>query len=131
MRRSIAIENPAHYLTMNGHEWDETDFLAELARRTGCGLLLDVNNVYVSARNLEYSAAACVDALLANFPVVARLVGEALAGTALHPHPAARWAWFSDLPIFTIWSRNRANGNHDADLARLMSTLLAAGAFSR
>ena len=37
---------------IDGHEWDEIDFLAELARRTGCGLLLDVNNVYVGARNL-------------------------------------------------------------------------------
>ena len=36
----------------DGHEWDEIDFLEELARRTGCRLLLDVNNVYVSARNL-------------------------------------------------------------------------------
>ena len=52
--RRIAIENPSHYLRIDGHEWDEIDFLAELARRTGCGLLLDVNNVHVSARNLGY-----------------------------------------------------------------------------
>jgi uncharacterized protein (UPF0276 family) len=60
--RRIAIENPAHYLRIDGHAWDETDFLAELARRTGCGLLLDVNNVYVGAHNLGYSAAAYLDA---------------------------------------------------------------------
>ena len=61
-RRRIAIENPSHYLHIDGHAWDEIDFLAELARRTGCGLLLDVNNVYVGARNLGYSAEAYVDA---------------------------------------------------------------------
>jgi len=62
LRRRIAIENPSHYLKIDGHAWDEIAFLAELARRTGCGLLLDVNNVYVSARNLSYSAEDYVDA---------------------------------------------------------------------
>ena len=52
LRRPIAIENPAHYLRLDGHAWDEVEFLAELARRTGCQLLLDVNNVAVSAHNL-------------------------------------------------------------------------------
>jgi len=47
---------------------------------------------------------------------VARLAPEALAGTVLHPHPAARWAWFADAPIYTIWSRNRADGAPGADL---------------
>ena len=61
LHRRIAIENPSHYLKIDGHNWDEIDFLAELARRTGCGLLLDVNNVYVSARNLGYSAEDYVD----------------------------------------------------------------------
>ena len=59
--RRIAIENPSHYLRIDGHAWDEIDFLAELARRTGCGLLLDVNNVYVGARNLGYSAEDYLD----------------------------------------------------------------------
>ncbi|MCU0897260.1 MAG: DUF692 domain-containing protein [Burkholderiales bacterium] len=60
--RRIAIENPSHYLRLDGHEFDEIDFLSELARRTGCGLLLDVNNVFVSARNLGYSPEAYIDA---------------------------------------------------------------------
>jgi uncharacterized protein (UPF0276 family) len=58
---TIAIENPSHYLRFDGHEWDEIDFLTELARRTGCTLLLDIHNVHVSARNLGYSAAAWLD----------------------------------------------------------------------
>ena len=61
LRRPIAIENPSHYLAIDGHEWDEIDFLEALARRTGCRLLLDVNNVFVSARNLGLSAEAYLD----------------------------------------------------------------------
>jgi uncharacterized protein (UPF0276 family) len=81
LRRSIAIENPSHYLHIEGHEWDEIEFLAELARRTGCGLLLDVNNVHVGARNLGYSAASYVD----RFP--AHPVAEIhLAGHTPDPH---------------------------------------------
>jgi uncharacterized protein (UPF0276 family) len=52
LRRTIAIENPTHYLPLPGHDWSEPDFLAELVRRTGCSLLLDVNNLYLSAHNL-------------------------------------------------------------------------------
>lgn len=59
--RQIAVENPSHYLRIDGHEWDEIDFLAELARRSGCGLLLDINNVYVSAHNLDLDPLAYVD----------------------------------------------------------------------
>jgi uncharacterized protein (UPF0276 family) len=61
LRRPIAIENPSHYVHIDGHDFGEIDFLAELARRTGCGLLLDVNNVYVSARNLGFTAEAYID----------------------------------------------------------------------
>lgn len=55
--RCIAIENPSHYLRLDGHDRDEIDFLGELVRRTDCTLLLDVNNVHVSAHNLGFSAA--------------------------------------------------------------------------
>lgn len=48
--------------------------------------------------------------------VVNRLSPEALSRAILHPHPAARWAWFADGPIYTIWSRNRADASPDADL---------------
>lgn len=67
LRQTIALENPAHYLHLDGHEYDEIDFLDELARRTGCALLLDVNNVFVSARNLGTSAETYLDA----FPAAA------------------------------------------------------------
>lgn len=61
--RTILVENPSLYLPLTGHELDETDFLIELTRRTGCGLLVDVNNVFVSASNLGYAPEAYLDAL--------------------------------------------------------------------
>lgn len=61
LARPIAIENPSHYLRLDGHAWDEVDFLVELTRRTGCTLLLDVNNVHVSAHNLGYDARAWLE----------------------------------------------------------------------
>src|SRR5262245_8316496 len=48
--------------------------------------------------------------------VIAPLTTEAVAGTRLRPHPAARWAWFDGWPIYTIWSRNRAESVPDADV---------------
>ena len=65
--RVIAIENPSHYIRIDGHEWDEIPFLHEITQRTGCGLLLDVNNVYIGARNLGFDAHAYIDA----FPAAA------------------------------------------------------------
>jgi len=61
--RTILIENPSLYLRLDGHELSETDFLIELTRSTGCGLLVDVNNVYVSARNMGFDAEAWLDAI--------------------------------------------------------------------
>jgi uncharacterized protein (UPF0276 family) len=49
--RTILIENVSSYLRFAGDAMSEAEFLAELARRTGCGVLLDVNNLYVNARN--------------------------------------------------------------------------------
>jgi uncharacterized protein len=77
LRRPILIENPATYLRFSGDFLSETQFLAELCARTGCGLLLDVNNVFVSAVNHRFDARKYLDA----FPF--RHVGEIhLAGHA-------------------------------------------------
>lgn len=63
--RPIMVENPSHYADLPGHEFSEAEFLTEMARATGCGLLLDVNNVFVSAANLGFNAAAALDAFSA------------------------------------------------------------------
>jgi uncharacterized protein len=75
--RPLLLENPSTYVAFRESTMSETDFVRELARRTGCGLLLDVNNVFVSAANHGYSALG----YLADFPL--EHVGEIhLAGHA-------------------------------------------------
>jgi uncharacterized protein len=75
--RTMLLENPSTYVVFAESTWAETDFLREIARRTGCGLLLDVNNVFVSAVNHGFDP----DRYLADFPLEA--VGEIhLAGCA-------------------------------------------------
>ena len=61
--RQILVENPSLYVHLDGHDWPEAHFLDELVRRTGCGLLIDVNNVFVSATNLGFSPSSYLDAL--------------------------------------------------------------------
>lgn len=68
--RRMLLENPATYLLFAESTIPETQFLAEIARRTGCGLLLDINNVFVSATNHGTDASA----YLADFPLAS--VGE-------------------------------------------------------
>ena len=63
--RRILIENPTNYLPFTS-EMDEPDFLNVVAARTGCGLLLDVNNVYLSARNCGIDAGRYIEALSAD-----------------------------------------------------------------
>jgi uncharacterized protein (UPF0276 family) len=76
LRRRIAIENPSHYVHIDQHECHEIEFLAELARRSGCGLLLDVNNVFVSGRNLGFAPEAYVDAFPGEFVDEVHLAGH-------------------------------------------------------
>ncbi|WP_170325389.1 MNIO family bufferin maturase [Ruegeria arenilitoris] len=60
--RQMLLENPSSYLAFEESTWSEPDFLREIAGRTGCGLLLDVNNVFVSATNLDFSPQGYIDA---------------------------------------------------------------------
>ena len=76
--RSIAIENPTHYLSLPGHEFSEIEFLTELSARTGCGLLLDINNVHISAHNLGFDASKYLDAFPAKAIMEIHLAGHAV-----------------------------------------------------
>jgi uncharacterized protein (UPF0276 family) len=60
--RQMLLENPSTYLAFAESTWPEIEFIAEIVRRTGCGLLLDVNNVHVSSVNQQWDALAYVDA---------------------------------------------------------------------
>ncbi|MGB1234497.1 MAG: DUF692 domain-containing protein [Planktomarina sp.] len=66
----MLLENPSNYLAFAETDMTEVDFLSDVTRRTGCGLLLDVNNVFISATNQGYSAEEYIDA----YPVEA--IGE-------------------------------------------------------
>jgi hypothetical protein len=73
----MLLENPSTYVSFEASDMDEVEFLRAIAARTGCGLLLDVNNVYVSSVNRGFDAAAYID----RFPM--QFVGEIhLAGFA-------------------------------------------------
>jgi hypothetical protein len=61
--RRLLIENPSSYLRYRHSCIPEAEFLTEVARRTGCGILCDVNNIYVSARNFAFDPIAYLDAL--------------------------------------------------------------------
>lgn len=104
--RVIAIENPSLYLELDGHEFGETDFLNELVRRTGCSLLVDVNNVYVSATNLGFDQRAYLRELPSTAIVEIHLAGHSndpeLGPSLLidsHDAPIAEpvWELFSEL----------------------------------
>ncbi|MCF9009415.1 DUF692 domain-containing protein, partial [Pseudomonas carnis] len=63
LKRPMLLENPSTYLQFERSTLDETDFISQIVRRTGCGLLLDVNNVYVSCINHQRDPLAYIDAL--------------------------------------------------------------------
>ena len=98
--RQVLIENPALYLDLRGHEMSETDLLSELVAATGCGLLLDVNNVHVTANNMGTDARAYIDALPAAAIGEIHLAGhtpDPQQGQALlidsHDAPVAESVW--------------------------------------
>lgn len=71
----ILIENPSAYLQPSGGQMSELDFLIETTRRTGCKLLLDVNNVYVSSHNLGFDPRPYIDAVPADLIEEIHLAG--------------------------------------------------------
>lgn len=100
LQRQIAIENPSHYLHLDGHAFSEIDFLDELSKRTGCGLLLDINNVFLSAHNLTFDANAYVD----SFPGAA-IAEVHLAGHSVDPGGASLLIDSHDAPVAQgVWA---------------------------
>lgn len=126
--RQILIENPSSYLQYVESAIPEWEFLVELAERTGCGVLLDVNNIYVSACNHGFDATAYLQAVprhivreihLAGFTVNRVDGGEILIDTHNQPVWPPVWAlyrqavqrfgriptlieWDTDLPELTV-----------------------------
>lgn len=100
LERPLVLENPSTYLEFHVSTWTEWDFLAELAERANCGLLLDVNNVYVSSYNHGFDPAAYVDRIPADRVVQIHLAGHTNKGThILDTH--------SDHVIDAVWELYR------------------------
>lgn len=100
LQRRVAIENPTHYLRLEGHDWDEPGFLTELVRRSGCGLLVDVNNVFVSAHNTGTDPQQWLDGLPHDAVMEIHLAGHQtdnnpLGGLLIDSHdaPVAEPVW--------------------------------------
>jgi uncharacterized protein (UPF0276 family) len=78
LQRRILIENPSTYLQFSHSTIPEWEFMAAVAQRSGCGILCDVNNIYVSARNHGWDAQTYLDALPADAIGEIHLAGHAL-----------------------------------------------------
>ncbi|MFN0192490.1 MAG: DUF692 domain-containing protein [Aestuariivirga sp.] len=94
--RRIAIENVSSYIEYEGSEMEEWEFVGELARRADCWLLLDVNNVFVSGFNHDFSTHAFIDAVPAERVVQFHLAGHSEANTHFidtHDEPVKEEVW--------------------------------------
>jgi uncharacterized protein (UPF0276 family) len=103
LRRPLVLENVSSYLTFTHSTMPEWEFLAELVRRAGCDLLLDVNNVHVSAFNHGFDARCFIDAMPAGHVAQIHLAGHTDHGTHLldtHDAPVADEVW--ELYRYTI-----------------------------
>ena len=130
LKRTILVENVSSYYAFAESTLDECEFVAEVARRTGCKLLVDVNNIYVNARNHgidPYAYLAAIDAALvaeihlAGFddtgPVVIDTHGAPVAPEvwALYTAAIERFGrvptlieWDTDIPAFAVLEREAA-----------------------
>jgi len=97
--RAMLFENPSSYLAFDGASMTEWEFLAEMSRRTGCGLLLDVNNVFVSASNHGFDAQAFLRSIPADRVRQMHLAGHSqgeqlLIDTHDQPVPESVWSLY-------------------------------------
>jgi uncharacterized protein (UPF0276 family) len=94
--RQLLVENLSSYLSFTQSEMSEGEFLAELTRRTGCGILFDVENLYVNARNLGVDAEAFITAIPAEAVKEYHLAGFSVRDGCLvdtHDHPVYSEVW--------------------------------------
>jgi uncharacterized protein len=96
LERPLVLENPSSYLSFAGDTLREWEFLAALAEETDCGLLLDVNNVYVSSVNHGFDPVEYIESLPADRVVQIHLAGHTHCGTHVvdtHDGRVAREVW--------------------------------------
>lgn len=103
LERSILIENPSSYLTFADDTMTEWEFLSELTARTGCYLLLDINNIYVSGTNHGFDPKTYLDAVPADRVRQIHLAGHSagrdglLIDTHDRPVPDPVWSLYADV----------------------------------
>ena len=116
--RQILLENVSTYLLVPEADWAEWDFLNELANRSGCGLLLDLNNLYVNAKNHQFNPYIFLEAIPTHLIGQIHLAGYTDMGTHLfdtHSKPVYPEVWdlFSSLiarapevPVLLEWDED-------------------------
>jgi uncharacterized protein (UPF0276 family) len=96
LQRALVLENVSSYVRFAADEMSEAEFVAELLRRSGARLLLDINNVYVSSRNHGFDARAYIDLMPAAQVVQIHLAGHEDRGDIVidtHDHPVCDAVW--------------------------------------
>lgn len=101
LQRRVLIENVSSYVRFAGDDYDDAAFLNELAARSGCGILLDVNNLYVNECNLGVDAARQIDAIDARHVGEIHVAGHIVTDTAVIDHHGARVAD----PVWELYER--------------------------
>lgn len=96
LQRQLLVENLSSYLSFSHSEMTEGEFLAELTQRTGCGILFDVENLYVNVRNLGVDAESFIKAIPAGAVKEYHLAGYSMRDGCLvdtHDHPVYPEVW--------------------------------------
>lgn len=104
--RPLVIENPSSYLEFVESKMSEADFMAKMAEQTGCGILLDVNNVYVSSFNHGFDARAYIDTIPAASIAQIHLAGHQNNDTHIidtHDQPVIDEVW--NLYAYTVQTK--------------------------
>ena len=96
LERPIALENISSYLSWRGNELNEWEFLRAVAEEADCGILLDINNIYVNAFNHRFDPRRYIDTIPAARVIQYHLAGHSDFGTYLldsHDHPICPQVW--------------------------------------
>jgi uncharacterized protein len=118
LERRILLENVSSYMTFMQSTMSEWEFLAAVAEEADCGILLDINNVFVSAFNHRFDAERYIDSVPAERVVQFHLAGHSDHGIYLldsHDHPIREGVWklyeraakrFGAVPALVEWDDN-------------------------
>jgi uncharacterized protein (UPF0276 family) len=145
--RQVLVENPSCYLAFAHSTLSEPEFLAELTRRTGCGLLLDANNIAVTAHNLRLDPAAWLDGLptsaIGQYHLAGHAVNDADGEPILIDDHGSRvgegvWSLFGEIvrrhgprPTLVEWDTDLPALGVLLDEARRAGRMLGSGADAR